>query len=222
MKPLLSGLLLVSSAFGQSIMLLVGAGGAGSNVAAPTESPGAGTYNSTQTVTLSDATGSAAICYTIDGSTPLAATPGTCSHGATYSTTIGVAATTTIEAIGTKVGMTNSGVMSALYTIGGGSTPALVSHISGPAVIASGGGASTAIYTTGANFLIIAATNFGIYTVTDSKSNTWHALTSYGINFGFGMSYLIQTPNGATVNPTWTPSAGAGGRLNLIAAFRGM
>ncbi len=88
-------------------------------VAVPTDSPGAGTYSSTQSVTLSDTTSGSTICYTIDGSTPGAATPGTCDSSPThtYSTAISVASTTTIKAIGTKSGLPNSGVLSSLYTI---------------------------------------------------------------------------------------------------------
>ncbi len=90
-----------------------------STVATPTDSPGAGTYSSTQSVTLSDATGSSTICYTIDGSTPGASTPGTCNSSptTTYSTAISVAATTTIKALGTKTAFVNSGVLTSLYTI---------------------------------------------------------------------------------------------------------
>jgi len=90
----------------------------GGTVATPTDSPGAGTYSSTQSVTLSDATGSAVICYRTDGTAPTAATPGTCDSPAiTYSGAFNISATSTLKAIGTKVGMTNSGVMSSLYTI---------------------------------------------------------------------------------------------------------
>jgi hypothetical protein len=85
--------------------------------ATPTASPVAGAYTSAQTVTLSDTTSGATICYTTDGSTPTATTPGTCSHGTTYSSPISVSATTTILAIGTLAGGTNSPVFSAAYTI---------------------------------------------------------------------------------------------------------
>lgn len=97
--------------------LTVGTFTIGSTAAAPTASPVPGTYSSTQTVTLTTTTGGATICYTIDGSTPLAATPGTCSHGTTYSGTISVATTQTIKAIATISGSTNSAVQSFAYTI---------------------------------------------------------------------------------------------------------
>jgi len=90
----------------------------GSTVAVPMANPPAGTYSSSQSVTLSDATNGAAICYTTDGSTPTATTPGTCSHGTTYSSSINVAASTTITAIGTIATGTNSPVMTGAYTIG--------------------------------------------------------------------------------------------------------
>lgn len=78
--------------------------------ATPTDSPGGGTYSSTQSVTLSDATATL-ILYTIDGSTP--ACPGT---GTLYTTMISVAATTTIKAIGCN-GITGGGVLTSVYTI---------------------------------------------------------------------------------------------------------
>lgn len=91
----------------------------GGTVATPTDSPGQGTYSSSQTVTLSDSTSGATICYTTDGSTPGAATPGTCdgAPNITYSAPFAVDATTTIKAIGTKAAMTNSGVLTSVYTI---------------------------------------------------------------------------------------------------------
>jgi len=85
--------------------------------ATPTASPAAGAYSSAQTVSLSDTTSGAMICYTTDGSIPAATTPGTCSHGTTYTSPISVSATTTILAIGTLAGSTNSPVLTSIYTI---------------------------------------------------------------------------------------------------------
>lgn len=78
--------------------------------ATPTDSPGGGTYSSTQSVTLSDATATF-INYTTNGTTP--ACPST---GTLYTTTISVAATTTIKAIGCN-GITGGGVLTSVYTI---------------------------------------------------------------------------------------------------------
>ena len=88
-------------------------------VATPTDLPGQGTYGSTQSVTLATVTGGATIGYTTDGSTPTASA-GTITHGTTYTTAISVASTTTVKAIASKSGMTNSGVLTSLYTITGG------------------------------------------------------------------------------------------------------
>jgi hypothetical protein len=75
---------------------------------APALSPAPGTYTSTQMIQLTD-TG-ATIYYTTDGSTP--------THSSTkYSAPISIAATTTIKAIGSEAGLTDSGVSSGAYTI---------------------------------------------------------------------------------------------------------
>ncbi|MYS24823.1 Chitobiase/beta-hexosaminidase C-terminal domain-containing protein [Streptomyces sp. DvalAA-14] len=85
-------------------------------VATPTFSPAGGTFTTAQTVTIADATSGAAIHYTLDGSTPTASSP-------TYSAALTISATTTVEAIATKSGSTNSAVATASFTIGtGGST----------------------------------------------------------------------------------------------------
>jgi hypothetical protein len=88
-------------------------------VATPTASPLGGTYTSAQTVTLSDSTSGATICYTINGSTPTTASAGTCgaSPTLTYSTALTISSTTTVKAIGTKAANTDSGVMSQTYII---------------------------------------------------------------------------------------------------------
>ncbi len=88
-----------------------------SSVATPTASPGAGNFTSAQTVTLSDSTSGAAICYTTDGSTPTATTPGTCSHGTKYSAPFTVSETATVTALGTLSGHTNSSLLTNVYTI---------------------------------------------------------------------------------------------------------
>ena len=78
--------------------------------AAPTLSPGTGTYTSAQTVTLADTTPGAVIYYTTDGSTPT-------TSSALYSAALTISATTTVRAIATAAGYTTSAVSSATYTI---------------------------------------------------------------------------------------------------------
>lgn len=79
-------------------------------VGTPTFSPPAGTYSSSQSVTISTTTSGATLRYTIDGSTPTASST-------LYSAPITVSASQTIKAIGIKSGMINSSVGSAAYTI---------------------------------------------------------------------------------------------------------
>jgi hypothetical protein len=94
-----------------STFFSVGSGEASTVAAAPTFSPAAGTYSSTQTVSIATNTIGASIRYTIDGSTP------TSSIGTLYSSSITVSSTTTIKAIAYKTGLTDSSVSSATYTI---------------------------------------------------------------------------------------------------------
>jgi len=86
-----------------------------SAAATPTFSPVAGTYSSTQSVTISDTTAGATIYYTTDGSTPT-------TSSTKYTGAISVAATTTIRAIASATGFSNSAVASATYTINSGGT----------------------------------------------------------------------------------------------------
>ncbi len=77
--------------------------------------PGAGTYASTQSVTLSDTDSQAAIYYTTDGSTPSASST-------LYTGPITVAASETVRAIAIDPSLTNSNIATAAYVIQAGGT----------------------------------------------------------------------------------------------------
>jgi hypothetical protein len=101
-------------------------GGTTNQVAAPQFSPPGGTYTSAQTVTITTATTGATIHYTTNGTTPTATSPA-------YTGPVTISATSTLQAIATKTGLTNSTVTTATYTIGTGGD--------------GGGSCSTADYT---------------------------------------------------------------------------
>lgn len=105
---------LEEDAFAKVLMWRWQAPGSTSAVAAPSFSPTAGAYSSAQSVTISTATSGATIRYTTDGSTPSATV------GTVYSSVLSISATTTLKAIATKSGMTDSTVTSGTYTITSG------------------------------------------------------------------------------------------------------
>jgi len=116
--------------------------------ATPTFSPAGGTYSTTQTVTISDATSGASIFYTTDGSTPTTAS----TH---YTAPITVSASQTIKAIATAAGLPNSYVGAASYTIGSFQaatptfSPASGTYSSGqPVTISDSTSGATIYYTT--------------------------------------------------------------------------
>jgi hypothetical protein len=156
-----------------------GALGSASTVATPTFSPVAGTYSSTQTVTISTTTPLAVLCYTTDGSTPTESL-NLCSGGttSTYSTPISVATTQTVKAIGTLAGSTDSLVGSAAYTISAG-TPAPVGtpvcgHSAGSAF-----GLSYTPHAAGDGLLIV----WGVSSTTETLSTVTDNGTSGGSSY---------------------------------------
>ena len=91
-------------------------------VATPTFSPGGGDYNTypPPSVTITSTSG-AAICYTLDGTTPTANGGGTCTHGSTYTngSPVPITKSETLKAIGSEDGFDfDSAVESAYYFIG--------------------------------------------------------------------------------------------------------
>lgn len=84
--------------------------GSQTQVSTPVFHPSEGTYSSYQSVTITSDDG-AEIRYTTDGTAP---TPTT---GTIYSSPINTSLTTTIKAIASKAGLTDSSIASATYTI---------------------------------------------------------------------------------------------------------
>lgn len=84
--------------------------------AAPTISPNGGTFTTAQSVTMTSTTPSAQIFYTLDGSTP--------TTGSTqYSGPITVSTDTTVKAIATAAGYSQSNVSTATFTFSGQAPP---------------------------------------------------------------------------------------------------
>lgn len=80
----------------------------------PVITPDGGSFNNDTSTTLTGSDSGATYCYTIDGSNPAAATPGTCSAGNTYSGAFNITATaTTVKVLATKSGWTNSAIVTS-------------------------------------------------------------------------------------------------------------
>ena len=86
-----------------------------SQTLAPTFSPGPGSFNTAQNVTLTSGTSGAKIYYTTNGTTPT-------TSSTLYSGPVSVTSTTTINAIAAATGLSNSPVSTATYSIVAGGT----------------------------------------------------------------------------------------------------
>jgi hypothetical protein len=100
------------------------------SVATPTFSPAAGTYNSPQSVSISDATSGATIYYTTNGTTPT-------TSSTVYAGAIAVGSTETLQAIAVATG--DSAVASAAYTISS-PQPNFLLAVSSPSLTVNSGG----------------------------------------------------------------------------------
>jgi beta-glucanase (GH16 family) len=114
----MSRLSLCTAALSLALTAPSGCGGGGGGTvtpvqqpaAAPVISPSAGSYTSSQSVTITDATTGATIYYTTNGTTPS-------TSSTQYSGAFTVSATETVEAIATAPNYTTSSVTSATFTI---------------------------------------------------------------------------------------------------------
>ncbi|WP_263357056.1 beta strand repeat-containing protein [Acidicapsa ligni] len=190
----------------------IGQGGASTAAATPTFSPAAGTYSSSQTVTISDTSAGVSIHYTIDGSTPT-------DSSATYSGPITVSTTETINAIATGGGFTDSTVASAAYTIAPVASnpavaptfsPAAGTFTSAQTVSISDASAGVSIHYTvdGSTPTDSSATYSSPIAV--SKTETIKAIaTGGGFTDSTAASATYTISSGPAATPTFSPAAGS-------------
>ena len=180
-------------------------------VSTPIFTPPAGTYTSTQTVSISDATSGATIYYTTNGTTPT-------TSSAVYAGPITVSSSETLEAIAVKSGDTNSAVASAAYTISPPTvstptfTPPAGTYTSAQSVtISDGTVGATIYYTTDGTTPTASSTPYtGPITVSATETLEAIAVKSGDTNSAVvSAAYTITSAPPTISTPTFTPPAGA-------------
>ena len=189
--------------------------------ATPTFSPVAGTYATSQSVTISDSTAGATIYYTTNGTTPTTAST-------KYVGAISVASSETLNAIATATGFSTSAVGSAAYAIQtSAATPAFSpaggTYTSAQSVVLSDTTAGATIYyttngtapTTSSTkytspISVSATTTINAMAVATGYNNSGVAAATYTINSsnaigfanGFSSSTGLQFNGGSALNGT--------------------
>jgi hypothetical protein len=154
----------------------------------PTFGVAAGTYASSQSVTIADATAGTTIYYTTNGTTPT-------TSSSVYSGPISVNASETLESIAVETGYTNSAVASATYTI----SPAVPAPTFKPAAGA---------YTTSQSLTILDATaNATIYYTVNGTTPTTSS-TKYTGPFLVDKTSTIKAVAIGTGNSSSSTTAG--------------
>ena len=192
--------------------------------ATPTFSPSPGGYGSAQTVTISDATSGVTLCYTTNGTTPTTDGAGTCLAGTSlYSVPFLVSSTSTVKAVATKSGGTDSAIASGLYTINGSAAVPTFSPVAG-----TYGPTQTVTISTGTSGATICWTNDGSTPTADGAGTCTHGTTYAGTvsvsssltlksiasKSGWNDSSVASAAyviNGAASTPTFSPVAGSYG-----------
>jgi hypothetical protein len=162
----------------------------------PIISPPTGTYNSTQTVTISDTTPGAAIYYTTDGTTPT-------TLSAKYTAPVTVSSSETIQAVAGASGYLTSAVASAAYTINLTATatplfsPAAGTYTSGQTVTISDATPGATIYYTTDGTTPTAASPKYLGAITVSSTETLNAIAAasgYTTSAVASATYTISPP----------------------------
>ncbi|ADV83295.1 chitobiase/beta-hexosaminidase C-terminal domain-containing protein [Terriglobus saanensis] len=180
----------------------------GSNVTAtPTFSPGAGTYNTSQTVTIADATSGAVLYCTTDGMTPTTSSP-QCSQPTT------IFKTQFLQAIAVAPGMTASAVASAGYTVNLNAaatptfSPAGGTYSAAQTVSINDATAGANLYYTTDGTVPTAASKLYTGPVVLSKSGTLSAIAmASGFN-NSGVASASYTIGQGTATPVISPAGG--------------
>ena len=174
--------------------------------ATPTYNPAAGTFTTSTSVTISTTTSGASIRYTTNGTTPSSTV------GTVYSSAVSITATSTLQAIAYKTGLTNSAVASGMYTI------QCAAPTFNPAAGTYGSAQTVTITTTTSGASIRYTTNgttpsSTVGTVYSSAVSISATCTLQAIAYktglmNSGVASGIYTINGTCATPTFNPAAG--------------
>jgi len=173
---------------------------------APTFSLTAGTYTTSQTVTIGDATAGTTIYYTTDGSAPT-------TSSTKYSGAITVSATETLEAIAVESGYCNSPAATAAYTISSVLPVPTFSPASGiytasqSVTIGDATAGTTIYYTTNGSTPTTSSTKYsGAITVSATETLEAIAVETGHSNSAVASAAYTITP--VLPSPTFSPAGG--------------
>ena len=182
--------------------------------ATPTFNPAAGTYSSTQSVTISSATGGVSIRYTTNGTTPSSTV------GTVYSSAVSISATCTLQAIAYKSGLSNSAVASGVYTINSTCATPTFNPVAGTyttstsvTISTTTGGASIRYTTNGT------APSSTVGTVYSSPVSITASCTLQAIAYETGYTNSAVASGNYTIQcatPTYSPVAGTYGAAQTV------
>jgi hypothetical protein len=185
-------------------------------VATPVISPGTGSYNSSQLVSISCSTPGAQIYYTTTGNTPVVGTTFT----KLYSAPFQIISSTNVKAIGVLAGSSNSAVSSSFLTI---LNPGIVSApvitpgtgtVSGPVSVSITCATPNAdiYYTTSGNTPVVGTTFTKLYTgpfnIIETSTVKAMAVRSGLANSSVVVSNITMLESGIVKNPVISPGSG--------------
>ena len=166
--------------------------------ATPTFNVPSGTYTTTQTVTISDATPGVNIFYTTDGTSPTA-------NSIPYRAPITVSSTETLQAVATGTGYNNSAVFSATYTVNLPPPSFTVAASPTSLTVTAGQSATTTVTVTPANGFNSAVT----FICSGLPAGATCTFSPASVEFG-GM-----TPGSTTLTVTTSPTTSSFGRSGI-------